>query len=313
MTVTADPPAATATRCGFVALVGAPNAGKSTLLNRLVGAKVAIVTPKVQTTRTRVLGIVVAGPAQLVYIDTPGIFEPKRRLERAMVRAAWRGAADADLVLVLVDVRRRPVDADTARIINGLKAADWRAVLVLNKIDLVRRPRLLEIAARLNQAGGGPGGLFTDTFMVSATRGDGVADLGAFLAGAVPPGPWHYPEDQLSDLPERLLAAELTREQLFLQLHQELPYSIAVETESWEQFRDGSVKIGQIIYVERASQKAIVLGRGGARIKQVGTAARAELETLLGCRVHLKLFVSVREDWRERPDYYREMGLEFDA
>ncbi len=232
----------TVTRCGFVALVGAPNAGKSTLLNRMVGVKLAIVTPKVQTTRTRMLGIAISGAAQLIYVDTPGIFEPKRRLERAMVRAAWRGAADADLMLVLVDVHRRPVDKDTARIIAGLKAAKRRAVLVLNKIDLVRRPRLLEISARLNAVGGGPEGLFTDTFMVSATGGDGVADLVAFLAGAVPPGPWLYPADQLSDLPERLLAAELTREQLFLLLHQELPYAIAVETEDWERFHDGSIR-----------------------------------------------------------------------
>ncbi len=303
----------TVTRCGFVALVGAPNAGKSTLLNRMVGAKLAIVTPKVQTTRTRMLGIALSGAAQLVYVDTPGIFEPKRRLERAMVRAAWRGAADADLVLVLVDVHRRPVDKDTARIIAGLKAAKRRAVLVLNKIDLVRRPRLLAISARLNAVGGGPEGLFTDTFMVSATGGDGVADLIAFLADAVPPGPWLYPEDQLSDLPERLLAAELTREQLFLLLHQELPYAIAVETEEWERFKDGSVRIDQVIYVQRDSQKPIVLGRGGARIKKAGAAALAELETLLGCRVHLMLHVKVRADWVERPDYYREMGLDFDV
>jgi len=300
-------------RCGFIALVGAPNAGKSTLLNRMVGAKVAIVTPKVQTTRTRVLGIALCGESQLVYVDTPGIFEPKRRLERAMVRAAWRGAADADIVLVLADAHRRQVDDDTARIIDGLKAAGRRAVLILNKIDLVRRPRLLEISARLNDAGGGPEGLFSNTFMVSATRGDGVDDLIAFLAEAVPPGPWLYPADQLSDLPERLLAAELTREQLFLLLHQELPYAIAVETEAWERFQDGSVKISQVIYVARDSQKPIVLGRGGRRIKQVGAAARAELETLLGCRVHLMLHVKVREDWIERPDYYREMGLEYDA
>ena len=301
------------TRCGFVALVGAPNAGKSTLLNRMVGAKVAIVTPKVQTTRTRMLGIAVSGAAQLVYVDTPGIFEPKRRLERAMVRAAWRGAADADLVLVLVDAHRRPVDKDTARIIAGLKAGKRRAVLVLNKIDLVRRPRLLALSARLNAVGGGPEGLFTDTFMVSATGGDGVADLIAFLADAVPAGPWLYPEDQLSDLPERLLAAERTREQLFLLLHQELPYAIAVETEEWERFRDGSVKISQVIYVQRKSQKPIVLGRGGSLIKKAGAAARAELETLFGCRVHLMLHVKVREDWIDRPDYYREMGLDYDA
>ncbi len=230
-----------------------------------------------------------------------------------MVRAAWRGAADADLVLVLVDAHRRPVDKDTARIIAGLKAAKRRAVLVLNKIDLVRRPRLLEISARLHSVGGGPEGLFTDTFMVSATGGDGVADLIAFLTEAVPPGPWLYPEDQLSDLPERLLAAERTREQLFLLLHQELPYAIAVETEDWERFRDGSVKISQVITVQRKSQKPIVLGRGGSLIKKAGAAARAELETLFGCRVHLMLHVKVREDWIDRPDYYREMGLEYDA
>jgi GTP-binding protein Era len=300
-----------ATRCGFVAIVGAPNAGKSTLLNQLVGAKVSIVTPKVQTTRMRVLGIAVEDAAQLVYVDTPGIFAPKRRLERAMVRAAWRGAADADLVLLVVDAHLRPVDDDTARIIAGLVKAGRRAVLVVNKIDLVRRDRLLEITDRLIQVGGGANGLFTDTFMISAWTGDGVGDLRRFLTRAVPPGPWLYPEDQLTDMPERLLAAELTREQLFLQLHEELPYSVAVETEGWERFRDGSVRIDQVIYVLRDSQKPIVLGRGGARIKKVGAAARTQLEAMLGCRVHLFLYVKVRADWIDRPDHYREMGLEY--
>ncbi len=279
-----------ATRCGFVALVGAPNAGKSTLLNRLVGGKVSIVTPKVQTTRTRVIGICVAGDAQLVFIDTPGIFAPRRRLERAMVAAAWLGARDADELVVLVDAKRG-VDADTRRIVDGLKAKRRRAALALNKIDLVRREALLPLAAELDAAGLGAAGVFTDTFMISALTGDGVDDLRAHLAGRAPPGPWHYPEDQLSDMPLRLLAAEVTREKLFLRLHQELPYALAVETESWDERGDGSVRIDQLIYVLRESHKPIVLGKGGRQIKAVGSAARAELETLLERRVHLFLRV----------------------
>ncbi len=305
------PEAGETSRCGFVALVGAPNVGKSTLMNNLVGAKVAIVTPKVQTTRTRVLGICIRGASQLVFVDTPGIFMPKRRLERAMVRAAWRGAADADMAVVLVDTaqgREGAVDTDTGRIIEGLKRGERKAILALNKIDLVKRETLLGLAEELDRTG-----VFTDAFMISALTGDGVADLSDFLAASVPEGPWLFPEDQLSDMPERLLAAEITREKLFLQLHQDLPYSLAVETESWEEFDDGSVKINQIIYIQRDSQKAIVLGKGGRQIKAVGRAAREELEALFGRRVHLFLHVKVRPDWIDDPERYRDLGLDFKA
>ena len=294
-------------RCGYVALVGAPNAGKSTLLNQLVGAKLSIVSPKVQTTRSRVLGIVVADAAQLIFVDTPGIFAPKRRLERAMVAAAWAGAEDADLVVMLVDAARG-VDADAERIMAGLKSAGRRAQLVLNKVDLVEPPRLLPLADRLRKEA-----LFDAVFMVSALSGDGVADLRRYLAAALPEGPWLYPEDQLTDLPMRLLAAEATREQVFLQLQQELPYATLVETETWEERTDGSVKIGQAIHVQRASQKAIMLGKGGSRIKEIGARARAELERILGRRVHLFLFVRVTEDWTEDRERYRAMGLEFES
>ncbi len=295
-------------RCGFVALIGAPNSGKSTLLNRLVGSKVSIVSPKVQTTRTRVLGIAMTGPAQLVYIDTPGIFAPRRRLDRAMVGAAWRGAADADLVVALVDAQRRAVDPDTRRIIDGLRHAGRKAILALNKIDLIRRETLLALARRFDSEG-----VFTDIFMISAETGDGVDDLAAALVARLPLGPWHFPPDQLSDMPLRLLAAEITREQLFNQLHQELPYASTVESESWEEFKDGSVKINQVIFVQRENQKAIVLGRNGQRIKAVRSAAQAELERVLERRVHLFLFVKVRADWPEDPERFRELGLDFDA
>ena len=294
-------------RCGYVALVGAPNAGKSTLLNQLIGTKVSIVSPKVQTTRSRVLGIVIEGAAQLVFVDTPGIFAPQRRLERAMVAAAWAGAADADLVVVLIDAARG-IDADAQRIVDGLKAAGRRAVLVLNKIDLVDRQRLLPLADRLRHDG-----IFDAVFMVSALSGDGVADLRRHLAGALPAGPWLFPEDQLTDLPQRLMAAEATREQVFLQLHQELPYAIFVETEGWEERDDGSVKISQAIHVQRPGQKAIVLGKGGSRIKTIGERARAELERMLDRRVHLFLFVRVSEDWTEDRERYTAMGLEFES
>ena len=294
-------------RCGFVALIGAPNAGKSTLLNRLVGAKVSIVTPKVRTTRTRVLGIALSGDAQIIFIDTPGIFEPRRRLDRAMVAAAWSGAADADLVVLLVDAEKG-VSRDARRIVDGLAKAGRKAILALNKIDLVRRDSLLALSADLNASG-----VFTDTFMISATTGDGVDDLMSLLVARLPEGPWLYPEDQLSDMPERLLAAEVTREKLFLQLRQELPYALTVETEEWQDRADGSVRIGQVVYVQRDSQKAIVLGKGGQRIKSVGAAAREELEGMLGCKVHLFLFVKVREKWGEDPERYRDWGLDFDA
>jgi GTPase len=309
-----DAPATDATaarRCGFIALVGAPNAGKSTLLNALIGAKVAIVSPKVQTTRTIVRGVVTEGPAQLVFIDTPGIFAPKRRLERAMVARAWQGATDADIVVVLVDAARAVrggIDEDTARIIEGLKSAGRQAILAINKIDLVARPKLLALAQGLNETG-----RFTDTFMIAAATGDGVADLRAHLAAAAPPGPWHYPEDQLSDMSERLIAAEMTREALFRQLRQELPYALTVETESWQARPDGSVRIEQTIYVQRDTQKAIVLGKGGSRIKAVGAAARKELEAMLGHRVHLFLFVKVREGWIDDPERYAPWDLDFNA
>lgn len=294
-------------RCGFVALIGAPNSGKSTLLNRLVGAKVSIVTPKVQTTRTRILGIALRGAAQIVFIDTPGIFLPRRRLDRAMVAAAWSGAGDADIIVVLVDAARRVSD-DTRRIIEGLDKSGRKAILALNKIDLVRRQSLLAIAAELNGSG-----VFTDTFMISSTTGDGVEDLMDTIVARLPEGPWLYPEDQVSDMPERLLAAEITREKLFLQLHEELPYALTVETEEWENFRDGSVRIRQVIYVERDSQKAIVLGRGGRRIKSVGAAAREELEQILDRKVHLFIYVKVREKWGEDRERYRDWGLDYEA
>ncbi|MEE8271236.1 MAG: GTPase Era [Alphaproteobacteria bacterium] len=296
------------TRCGFVALVGATNAGKSTLINRLVGAKVAIVTPKVQTTRARVLGLTLEGDSQLIFIDTPGIFTPKRRLERAMVAAAWQGAHDADLVVLLVDAARGGIDRDTRSIVAKLATAGRPAILALNKVDAVKRPRLLALSAELNADGG-----FTDTFMISALDGDGVADLRAVLAARVPAGPWLYPEDQISDMPERLLAAEITREKLFLRLHQELPYSATVETESWDERDDGSVRIAQIVYVQRDSQKAIVLGKGGSMIKAIGSAARHELEEILDRRVHLSLFVKVRENWIDDPERYRDWRLDFQA
>mgnify|MGYP001195388763 CR=1 FL=1 len=312
-TPTSPPP--TDTRAGFVALIGAPNSGKSTLLNALVGAKVSIVSKKVQTTRTRVLGIALEGAAQIVFVDTPGIFAPKKRLDRAMVAAAWQGAEDADLVALLVDAHAnvRATDRETEAIVaklaeSGRKAAGRQAVLVLNKVDLVNPPQLLGLAERLNR-----GGLFTDTFMVSALTGDGVGDLRRHFAKAMPEGPWLYPEDQISDMPDRLLAAELVREQLFEQLHQELPYALTVETEAWEERKDGSVKIDCTIFVERESQRAIVLGKGGERIKAVGAAARKELEALFERRVHLFLFVKVRGKWQDDPERYRAMGLEWES
>ena len=306
----AVPPAASPAerRFGFVAVLGAPNAGKSTLVNRLVGAKVSIVSPKVQTTRSRVLGIAIHGAAQLVFVDTPGIFQPRRRLDRSMVQAAWRGAADADLVLLLVDAAQKGIDGDSRAIIAGLKESRRVADVALNKIDLIKPERLLTFASELNRIGS-----FGATFMISALTGDGVADLLDHLAARLPLGPWHYPEDQLSDMPQRLLAAELTREQLFLQLHRELPYALTVESESWEEFKDGSAKVNQVIFVRRDSQKAIVLGQGGQRIKAVREAAQAELEAMLGRPVHLFLYVKVRENWQDDRERYREMGLDFDA
>lgn len=299
---------ASATRCGYAALIGAPNAGKSTLLNAVVGTKVAIVSPKVQTTRSRVLGIAMEGQTQIVFVDTPGIFEPRRRLERAMVAAAWEGADDADLVLLLIDVTAPKVRPETMAIVERLKDFRRPSMLVLNKVDAVSPPKLLEMAALLNDAG-----RFEETFMISALKGDGVDRLRRTVADRLPEGPWLFPEDQLSDMPERLLAAEVTREKLFLRLHQELPYSIAVETESWEEFQDGSTRIAQVIYVQRESQKPIILGRGGQTIKAVGAAARKELEEMLERRVHISLYVKVRENWVDDPDRYRDWGLNFNA
>lgn len=295
-------------RCGFVALVGAPNAGKSTLLNALVGAKVSIVSPKVQTTRARVLGITIEGDSQVIFVDTPGIFGARKRLERAMVAAAWQGAADADLVVLLVDASRRQLDEDTRSIIATMKETGRRCLAALTKIDLINKERLLVLAEALDREG-----VFDEIFMVSAVTGDGVPEFLRTLAARMPEGPWLYPEDQISDMPMRLLAAEIVREKLFLQLHQELPYSVTVEVEAWEEFEDGSVRIACEVYVERDGQKAIVLGKGGSRIKSIGQAARQELEAFLERRVHVILHVKVRERWTENPEHYRSWGLDFNA
>ena len=295
------------TRCGFVALLGAPNAGKSTLMNAMVGAKVSIVTPKVQTTRSRILGVTSEGTAQLVFVDTPGIFRPRRRLDRAMVAAAWGGAADADVIALLIDAKTG-IDENTQRIIDGLKTAGRKAICVFNKVDTVKRERLLTLTDRLRTED-----IFTDFFMISALTGDGVADLRKALAERLPEGPWHFPEDQLSDMNDRLFSAEITREKLFLNLHQELPYSLTVETEKWEPFENGAVKIEQTIYVERDSQKGIVLGKGGERIRRIRTLAQEELEAILERPVHLFLFVKVRENWGEDPERYRDWGLDFSS
>ncbi|MGI9416833.1 MAG: GTPase Era [Geminicoccaceae bacterium] len=297
-----------AARCGFVAILGAPNAGKSTLLNRLVGTKVSIVSPKVQTTRRRILGITVKDDAQLIFVDTPGIFRPRqsKRLEQAIVKAAWSAAYDADRLLLVVDAKRG-LDRDTQAIIDGLKQGNRRAALALNKLDLVKPPALLPLIKELDDTG-----LFDRTFVISAETGDGCDDLLAYLLERLPKGPWHFPEDQLSDLSNRAMAAEITREKLFLDLHQELPYSLTVETESWVESEDGDeVRIDQVIYVERATQKGIVLGKGGRQIKAVGQASRLELEEILGMRVHLFLFVKVRDKWTDDPERYQEMGLDF--
>ena len=302
-------PTQQATRCGFVAIIGAPNVGKSTLLNALVGSKVAIVTPKVQTTRSRIVGIALVGPAQIVFVDTPGIFVPRKRLDRAMVQAAWSGADGADQVLLLIDAARARggvLDANSTAIIAGLEERGQGAILVLNKVDKARHADLLKLADSLAKEG-----IFGRVFMISALTGDGVSDLAAHLAGLVPDGPWLYPEDQVAEVPLRQLAAEITREKLFLALHQELPYALTVETEKWEERRDGSVRIEQVIFVQRDSQKAIVLGKGGRQVKEIGSASRAELTDLLDRKVHLFLFVKVRAGWTDDPERYREMGLEF--
>ena len=301
MAETAEAP----TRCGFVALIGAPNVGKSTLLNALVGAKVSIVSPKVQTTRTLVRGIAIEGAAQLIFVDTPGIFMPRRRLDRAMVGSAWGSTQDADVVALLLDSRKGMQDDDEA-ILRGLADLHAAKVLVLNKVDLVEKQTLLALAQALNERAA-----FAATFMVSALSGDGVADLKSWFAAHAPAGPWHYPADQISDAPLRQLAAEITREKLFLRLHQELPYQSTVETEVWKEVKNGAVRIEQTIYVERESQRKIVLGKGGQTIKAIGAAARRDIAEAIEQPVHLFLFVKVREGWADDPERYREMGLEF--
>jgi GTP-binding protein Era len=296
-------------RCGFVAILGAPNAGKSTLLNRLVGAKVSIVTHKVQTTRCRVRGIFQRGESQIILVDLPGIMEPRRRFERAMVTAAWDAAQDADVLLLLFDASRKEIDADTRLILDKLDLRPGqKLVLVLNKIDRIKREKLLALADNFTTRRA-----FDEIFMVSALNGDGIEDLADFLTGALPPSEWLYPEDQVSDLPLRLLAAEITREKLFLSLHQELPYGLTVESEGWEEFKNGDVKIQQVIYLARPQHKGMVLGKGGSKIKAIRSEAQKELEKILERRVHLFLFVKVRENWSEDPERYRDWGLDFNA
>jgi GTPase len=300
------------TRCGYCAIIGAPNAGKSTLTNALVGSKVAIVTPKVQTTRMNVKGVAIEGDTQIVFVDTPGIFRPRRKLDRAMVGAAWAGAEDADAILMMADAAdlaandKSHAASDTAAILQNLKGGKKKIALVLNKIDGMKRETLLPLMERFRAEG-----VFEDVFLVSALKGDGVADVAAWVKARMPEGPWLYPEDQAADIPSRLLASEITREKIYLRLHDELPYASAVETEKWEDRRDGSVRIDQVIYVQREGQKAIALGKGGATIKTIGELARKEMEELFGRRVHLFLFVKVREDWAENKEHYDQMGLEF--
>ena len=292
------------TKCGFVALIGAPNAGKSTLLNQLVGSKISIVTHKVQTTRARIRAIALEGSAQIIFVDTPGIFAPKRKLDQEMVLAAWAGAAEADATVLLIDARDGLNEENTA-IIEGLEKTGAKAILAINKIDTVKSESLLTLAAQLNERF-----KFTDTFMISALKGHGVADLRTTLAQQMQDGPWLYPEDQIADLSMRLLAAEITREKLYLRLHDELPYASTVETETWTEKKDGSVRIEQVIFVERDSQKKIVLGRAGQTIKAIGKQAREDIATALGQPVHLFLFVKVRDNWANDPERLRMMGLD---
>lgn len=305
MTVEASGEAPSATRCGFVALIGAPNVGKSTLVNALVGAKVTIVSRKVQTTRALIRGIVIENNAQIILVDTPGIFSPKRRLDRAMVSTAWSGAHDADLVCVLLDAKTG-IDEEAEAILAKAASVNHDKILVINKVDLVQREKLLALAQAANERM-----TFVRTFMIAAISGDGVDDIRKTLADMVPPGPFLYPEDQMSDAPMRQLAAEITREKIYQKLHQELPYQSTVETDKWEERKDKSVRIEQTIYVERESQRKIVLGKGGATIKSIGADSRKELMQILDVPVHLFLFVKVRENWGDDPDRYREMGLDF--
>jgi GTP-binding protein Era len=298
------------TTCGFVALIGAPNAGKSTLVNKLVGAKVSIVSRKAQTTRGPVRGVAIEGEAQMVFVDTPGLFAPKRRLDRAMTEAAWSAASDADVLALVVDARAeagsQEIGEDVRRILDGLAASRKPRVLILNKIDLVERPSLLALAARLNEALA-----FAETFMISAETGSGLDRLRRDLGKLMPEGPWLYPEDQIADAPMRALAAEITREKIFERLHDELPYQITVETESWKDLPDGSARIEQTIYVTREAHKKIVIGEGGRTLKAIGTAARKEIAQANEGKVHLFLFVKVRENWLDDPERYRAMGLTF--
>jgi len=302
-----------ATRAGFVAIIGAPNAGKSTLVNALVGRKVSIVTPKVQTTRFQVRGVMMHGSAQLVLVDTPGVFAPRRRLDRAMVASAWEGADDADAIVHVVDAAaqlsqaRRTVE-DVERVIDGLKAHELKAVLVLNKIDLIKREELLDLSQKLYETG-----VYSDVFMISASNGDRIKDLADFLVILMPESPYLYPEDQIADLSERMLAAEVTREKLYLRVHDELPYGLTVETDSWKDNKDGSVRIEQTVYVEREGHKPIILGKGGQTIKWVSTAARTDLEEQLDRKVHLFLFVKVRPNWGDERARFNALGLDFDA
>ncbi len=292
-------------RCGFVALIGAPNAGKSTLINALVGAKVSIVSRKAQTTRNLVRGIALVETAQIIFVDTPGIFAPRRRLDRAMVTSAWGGAGDADAIALLVDARRG-VEAETTAILERLKGVRRPCVLILNKIDLVDKTELLKLAAGLNEAN-----RFVATFMVSALNRKGLEGLLKGVAGLMPAGPWLYPEDQISDAPLRSLAAEITREKIFERLHDELPYQITVETDQWKDMADGSARIEQTIFVTRESHKKIVIGEKGQMLKSIGAAARKDIMEATEARAHLFLFVKVRENWADDPERYREMGLEF--
>jgi len=292
-------------KCGLVAVLGAPNAGKSTLVNALVGQKVAIVSPKAQTTRTRLMGVAIEGDAQLLLVDTPGIFAPRRRLDRAMVAAAWGGTQDADLIALVIDAKTG-ISGKIDALIEGIKDRPERKIVILNKVDITPKEKLLELAVKVQEA------LSPDEiFMISATSGDGVAALKAALAARMPEGPWHFPEDQVSDATDRMLACEVTREQLYLQLHAELPYDSAVETEKYEERKDGSVAIHQQILVARDSQKAIVLGKRGARLKEIGSRAREELTTLLGRKVHLFLHVKVNPKWEEDRGLYRDIGLDW--
>ncbi len=295
------------TRCGYVALIGAPNAGKSTLLNRMVGSKIAIVTPKVQTTRNRILGLTISGDTQLIFMDTPGIFGAKKKFEKAMVKSALDGAKDADIVVLMVDAYKGLCE-NTKHIIEQLKTADHlKKLLVINKIDTVKKDRLPKLIKEMyNELD------FTDCFLISADKGDGVLDLKKYLASHLPESPWLYDEDTMTDVPMRQLASEVTREKLFMRLQQELPYSVAVETESWEEKDDGSVKIQQVVYVRSESQKMIVLGKGGAMLKQVGQSSRTDLTKLMKRKVHLFLFVKVAEKWKENKEFYETIGLEFE-